>query len=218
MNTKNLWMVHQESDAHAHVMQNAIGQAGGDRQSESGMDESQRKDIAIPPKHLAKEQRTQKTQSRQQRTRNMRDGKQYGGRPDCPSPTEDSLQPHKKERLQDELLYQRPNCILPCSRPRHRVRQSPSPGKSSGKDDHHYKQPTEAEHHRNSCKGPMQSEFPSRETADKAERDHQQRCRQADHRVDAALQGPHPGHDQAKHEADFQRVHCDVAYTRRFPA
>src|SRR5690348_3862591 len=53
---ERLGMEGQIRYAHTHVMQNAVGEGGGDGQSKQGMHNAQGVDIAIAVKHLTKEQ------------------------------------------------------------------------------------------------------------------------------------------------------------------
>src|SRR5262245_6411621 len=95
-----LGVVPQISNADPHPVQNAVGEAGRNRIAESGVHDSQRKYVAIAPKHLAKEKAAQEAERGKKWAWNMRDRKQRTG-PETRAVSEKRFKPHKEERLQD---------------------------------------------------------------------------------------------------------------------
>src|SRR5579871_414872 len=61
----HLHVIGQIPQANPHVVQPVIGEAGSDRQSKRGVDQSKGKDVAIAAKHLAEKQRAEQAEHRQ---------------------------------------------------------------------------------------------------------------------------------------------------------
>ena len=106
-------MKSQVSDSNAHVVENAIGEADGDGHPQQSMRETKRNDAAVAAKHLAEKQSADESAECEDGAGQVRGGKHEGGGHDRGTAAEQRFQTQVEERLQDEFLQHRPDCVLP---------------------------------------------------------------------------------------------------------
>ncbi len=106
-------MVVQVADPHPHVVQRGVGKSRSHGQTQQGMNHPQRKNTAVAAKHFAEEQPSQQGRPHQDRAGDVRGGEQDCRSQDGRSATQGGFQPHIEERLQNELLHNSPDRVLP---------------------------------------------------------------------------------------------------------
>src|SRR5215472_3890438 len=109
----------QKSDADAHVMQQMIGEAGGDGQAQQRMHETQGNNRSVTAKHLAEEKPACESGNRQHGIWQVNNGEQERGQEYGAAAADQRLHAQVEERLQGELLHERPHSVLPRGMPRH---------------------------------------------------------------------------------------------------
>src|SRR5438477_7802746 len=110
-------MKDQAADSHPHEVQNAVGEAGRNRQSQDRVRHDQGKDGPVTAKHLAEEQSPNMSTDGQYWAGNMSQGKKRCRGKNRLATAQHGLDPDVDKRLQDELLYNCPDGVLPCRMP-----------------------------------------------------------------------------------------------------
>lgn len=180
------------------------------------MSDAERVEITKAPKEFAKQNPSKKRQHRQQRTWNMRDCEQGSCGQNRAPRAKQGLHAYKENSLQDELLRQRPNYVLP--RPAQRERVA---GTCESKRNAHQRDYATQDHSRqqdvtNSCEWSREAQFASRPSTRNGKRDHACRHRNADESVYFALWRPDRNQNESEDNCNLDGV-VNVVRGRRRP-
>ncbi len=98
-------------EADSHVVIDAVGHGERDGQSQQRMHDADRPQVAVTRKYRGEQQSSDECADREHGIGEMRAGKYQGGVDDCPAGAKHLLEIQEEERLQDELLLERPQAI-----------------------------------------------------------------------------------------------------------
>src|SRR5579871_3156404 len=136
----------------------------------------------------------------------MRHRKQERSPGNCAPAAKNRFQPHKDERLQNELLQERPDGVLPRPMPWQRLRRTKASCQCARCDDGQHENRAERENNPCSRKWLRQAKFTVRAVTGKGEEDREESCCQTDRAIEASLRHPHGHQDQPKNQPYLQKI------------